>query len=304
VELGAIRVGVRDPAGSVVSLAEWIFLSVPPAGVVDDDKRVRIAAGIYEAPPLLLLADHLRKRSETGVELLEVLRDTGRATHRYVRYRVPDDAPLGRHHVEVDMYVNGQRSRSGTADTDFFQVEELRLLTVEGTGARRRALLHNPSPEPVPVKICEIREVQGGSLECSPRMMSLAPDAQTAIPCPRDGTFLFYAEDLARIALRDPSSPLSVRNPLCRWVASEDGEEVYVRREGDERLHVLRGVALRIWKASNGLIGRAELRRGGAARAYDHLLGRDLILELPVQDCPCPTPDRGPRRVAAARPPA
>jgi hypothetical protein len=279
-----MRVSARDPEGKVTRLAEWTFLSTPPAERIRGEERARVAAGIYETPPAVLIADHLRPRTDANVDFLGLLQDIRNTSHRYLHYRVPLDAPLGRHHFPIDIFVDGERFRSWSADTDFFRVEELRLISVRGAGARRTALVENASPEPVPAKLCEVRELRSGKLSCSAKMVVLPPRARTAVPCPREGTFLLYAEDQGRIALRDPDAPLVLRDPRCRWVADEAREEIYVRREDEERVHVLSGRPRAVWQAANGLRSRAELRRGGDVRAYDLLLRRRLLCEIPVQN--------------------
>jgi hypothetical protein len=284
VQFGHLRVSVRDPRGRVAVVSECPFLSVPSVGR-RAAKRLAIAPGVLEVPPLVLVADRLRGDLDGGdTDLLSTLQAMTASTHRYATYDVPADALPGRYFMVAEVFADGRRAISQSAPSDCFVVESLRLAGMRGRGRRRAALVDNPSTEPVPAKLCELRD-RGAHIVCTSRMVVLPADRQTEIPCARTATFLFYAGDRAWLSLRDRGAPLCVRNPRCAWVVREDGvDEVYVRHPGEERIHVLRGPAKAVWDAANGLLGRDELRRGARTRAYDLLVRRGLIHELAAHE--------------------
>jgi len=118
----------------------------PGDGAEDEAVRNNLARNT----PILVLADYLSGRRKRE-ELVQILKRIRAARHFYFTYPVPEDAPLGRYELVSELYLDGVRHPSLTAEEDFFLVERV---TVENEGDGRFAV-RNLSPEPVPVKIME-----------------------------------------------------------------------------------------------------------------------------------------------------
>lgn len=250
--------------------------SLPPAPCEQSAER-RIAEGLCEAPPLLLVAQHLREDAESRARLVHLLQDIRHSVHWYWQWHAPQGAELGRYVVDTTAWVDGKGHGSRTAPLDQFFVERLSLASVERAGGLLIAQVRNDSAEPVSARVHEHHK-QGQSVVARVRTIVLPGCATTEVRCECEQALLVYAEDNGVLWLHGDEDPIYVRDQTCAWMVSRD-ESIVVASRSSQRSFTLKGPARAIWAKADGLACRAELRALGG-EAFDALVTAGLLRRL------------------------
>ncbi|OGX81546.1 hypothetical protein BEN47_19235 [Hymenobacter lapidarius] len=270
-----VRIGVQAPDGQLTLLHDGHLLGLPgppPARPVADVAAQHLPKSV----PLLVLASYLSGR-QPRAQLVDMLEGMQTGRHYYFPFAVAPDAPLGRYTLLSELYVDGRVQHSGTAVQDFFFVEELHLApaTRTPTGGLL-ALLTNPGPEPVPVRVVEYLPGSTGTVQEVPAQGTLT--VQTATP----GVVL-YSEEREALPLTDAPGPVFLRNQrLLTWdKAGADETITFVMAGEEDEAYELSGPTQAVWRRADGLSTRAELPGPELQAAYQDLLDAGMILELP-----------------------
>jgi hypothetical protein len=288
-----VRFSVESPSGEVAVLLDQPILLPPRAQSARTQRSARKLSTRYRGTPLLLfVSEYLRRRGPEDNNPWRALKETTESVHRYIPYRVPEDAPLGRYRVNLEWFHDGGVDGSSTARDDHFFVDDLEVVRVVKDGSRHQALVRNRSPEPVPVRLCEIRSRNA----VEQTFFEVPPLSTSAISFRGDRAFLFLFEDREAILLSAVKSPLSRRNETLRWFADESGPvHVFVgASEAEPEVVTLTGEARRLWdQAASGTMRRCDMRDGRNARAYTSLVRSGLLVEEVPQEQPRKPPRNG-----------
>ena len=142
-----VRIGINTPNGQQHMLFEEHILLLPSTAAAAVEK-----AGAYQYlnkhTPLLVLASYLTGPQQRE-KLTEILTNLQNGRHYYFTWPVPADAAPGKYNLLSEMYIDGAVKHSATAAEDFFYIEQLNI----STGENGEVVIHNPGPEPVPVKL-------------------------------------------------------------------------------------------------------------------------------------------------------
>jgi len=276
-----VRIGVKAPDGRVTILMEKHLLALPPVMLPPEATGPAAQKSIYlnKNTPLLVLADYLSGAHSREV-LANILQHIQNGRHYYFTYTIPDDAPLGKYTLISELYNEGHVKYSKTAADDFFWVEAVAVSKVAYKDGAGTALLENPSPEPVPVRV--VQYTKGSPL--LPEHITafeLPALAEQAISFTSLPAFVFYNEERVCIPLLPQQGPVVLRNQQWINVRKDTGSEpvVYLMdRNGDTGI-TLTGVCLQLWEAADGLTERSVLRRMNSD-AYDEMLVNGLLHEL------------------------
>ena len=282
-----VRIGVRDPAGTVRMLHEKTLIDFPPPrpepGTVSFASLQPGDAPRGPMVPLLVLASYLegRRKRETLAEMLVRLRE-GR--HFYFHHVLAPDAALGRHTLISEIHWQGRVIPSATADEDFFHVERLEVVRGGRDGAGEVGV-RNPGPEPVPARLVEAFRGSGG-WEYRSRDLEIPSDSTHPLKAGGERNFLLFSEDREVLSLDPVSSPFCLRSPEYHALAKEapSGIALHLLHARDESGFVLVEPHRSLWDRADGLATRNELRSGEGAAAYDEMLAAGLLRELPVPE--------------------
>jgi hypothetical protein len=263
-------IAVRDPSGFVHPLFDEHVLAFPAATIREQAQPAMPSGrtgglGIPGASvPLLVLASYLegRQKRERLVSLLEGMQD-GR--HFYFHFQVPPLAPIGRYVLVSELRVEGKSIGSGTAEEDYFFVEDPKLEGVERDGAGGwSAKVRNPGPEPVQALLLEYPE--GG--EAMHSNLELPPLRTTSISLQSPKAFLVYSEGREMLSLSFDRTPVCLRNQdfLSLEKAAPSGRKISVLHRESQQAYELEGAYADIWSRAGKLPdpGRAEDPFGGA----------------------------------------
>lgn len=268
-----VRIGVRDPAGSVRMLCERSVMAFPDAPVAGGP-----AGAQGPAVPLLVLAACLEGRRSRAslVEMLGRLRD---GIHFYFHYPLDAGVPLGRYSLLSEIHWEGRIIGSGTAEEDFFLVERLEPAGRDKHGTIK---IRNPSPEPVPARQVEAywREDRWTT---SQRNLLFPPGETLTLATAADRNVLVYAEGRENLDLDPPGSPRVRRNPDVLWFPKPGlaGGPLHLLHASEEKGMVLEEPYRGLWARANGLETRDALRAGAGREAYAELLQAGFLEELP-----------------------
>ncbi len=275
-------VAIRDPHGRVVLEAAHQEHAWVPAVEEAVLSATPLGGGLYEAQPLLFVAESLRPDATRQAELVRVLQDIGRARHAYRHWTVPADAPLGRYEIEASCWVNGHAHASPTAQDDHVFVERLSVESWQPAPGGARATIRNHSPEPALVRVHELARAKADAgatrVAADVRRERLPGGAATELRLASDRALLYYAEDAACLWLNAEQQPTWIRSQTCAWLQRRD-EVVMVTSQTSRRSFSLRGPARAIWLAADGLASRAELESLGP-EAFKSLVDAGLLREL------------------------
>ncbi|MDB4990572.1 MAG: hypothetical protein JWN04_5750 [Myxococcaceae bacterium] len=232
---------IRDRTGKLVFDDVRQLTGAPPQNAVCPATSAPSTSGLTEAPPILMLAHHLRSDAAAREELVQALVDMQHSTHWYRQWTAPDDAPLGHYQVELYAWIEGRRHTSNNPDTDRFAVESL---TLADTGSRAGvARIHNPGPEPVEARLDEY----GGPGEpLRSRRISLPAEHVTELCSEAQTALLIYAGGNAQLWLHGDDDPVYVRHPSCAWMHSHDSSLVLTSAR-TQRTFTLRERARELW---------------------------------------------------------
>lgn len=248
-----------------------------PSVTKNDDEKLTISQSgqLYGGAPVLMAARYLQNEFNSEKHFMEMITGLRDDTHHYYTLKIPEDAPLGRYHFELEDRVNGNVWKSGTFDTDYFYVEQLNLIRVEKRGDMFSALVENPSPEPVLVQLCSF-DVQTGR-ESRPELHSLKPHSSTEIGF-YGAAVLLYRDGDELIRLTHEKEKSCLGNPIFKTKRKDNGCIIY----SDEpvRTYELSGISERIWSLANGFIPRSIIRDEESASVYDEMLQMGLIIEI------------------------
>jgi hypothetical protein len=269
---------VVDPHGEATRCLDRLQLLLPPKPrSEDDDSALKDTGEIVQATPLLMAAHFLRGRAGDADHFVRALGGLRDSTHGYLTYRLPADAPLGRYRVALQVSFNGQTTTSGTAATDHFFVEDLRLEKVGGVGKQREAHVENRSPESVSATLCEY-DPDSGTLET--RVVRLPAKSVSALPFQGIG-FLSYIEGTELLRFSEDNDPFCARNPNMPCLRRSDGTLFAFRTlEEPESGYRLHGEAAKVWHLADGFRPRSLVRNDRNAAIYDDLVLDGLILEI------------------------
>jgi len=243
-----VQLGVKSPDGKVTYLFEENVLLLPES-YESSAKEEKIDAGSVEHnlprnTPILVLADYLSGRRKKE-ELVQILKRIRSSRHFYFIYPVPKDALLGRYELVSELYLDGVRHPSLTAEEDFFLVERV---TVENEGDGRFTV-RNDSSEPVPVKIMEYT---GSGV--SARLENVPPLGKLTIEVTSEVAYLLYNEEREVIPLFRRPGKRILRSPSVQNVEkTENGSrKVYVLPPDSDDAYILEDSYLKIWDMADG----------------------------------------------------
>ena len=275
-----VRIGVQAPDGQLTMLHDGHLLRLPhqPAETSSPDVA---AQTLPKSVPLLVLASYLsgRQARATLVDLLHGIH-TGR--HYYFTYAVPPNAPLGKYTLLSEVYIDGQVRYSGTAADDFFLVEELVLGLAEATSTGGvTAMLTNPGPEPVPVRVVEYRPAEQPTT--ASRVHEVPAHGTLRVASTEGQCFVLYNEEREVLPLALSTEPVFLRNQqLLSLDKDVDGEPItYVLAGESDEAYELSGPSREVWKRADGLTVRSQLPDSATQTAYQEMLDAGLLVELP-----------------------
>ena len=282
VRLSSLRLSVVDPGGRRYSLFDGLLAQLPEAPLPRDE-QVAPGSSLRRLQPLHVLAAYGKSAARRRV-LGDLLARGDRGTHRYFVFDVPEDAPLGKWHVDSERLVAGRRLPSVTAEEDFFWVEDLRLdELVAAPGSGWRVTIANPSGEPL-----ELALYRQSPLEARPELLSLAGGCARTLELETVPAFLVWSEGRAITPLVPDDARLVVRNPELAALEDRDGEVdvVYVIAAEQDEAYRLDGDARTLWLAADGLALESALRCGGREAVFDEMAASGLLLMLdPAELC-------------------
>lgn len=265
-----------DPHGQKKLCFERIFPCMPSAKKSQEECELIYKSGqILGGAPLLMAARYLQhdfKRADYFLDMIVGLRDD---THHYYTLKVPEDAPLGRYHFELEDRINGRVFKSNTFDTDYFLVEQLKLLSVEHKRECSVAFVENPSPETVLAELCQYRGDFTEEYEMS--VIRLAPQSTTEIAYKNAGLLLYRDKD-DFIRLQKEKSCL--RNPIYQSVFKENTLMVFSNDPSHLQAFELTGEAQAIWQEANGFFPVSQVRTAANGKRYDDMLAAGIIIEI------------------------
>lgn len=272
-----VRIGINSPDGNTSMLFENHVLLLPSTAAPAPSSLQQ--TGLYQYlnknTPLLVLASYLAGK-QPREKLINILTNIQNGRHYYFSWLVPPDAPPGKYTLLSEMYINGSLNQSGTVTEDFFYVEQLDINTHPGG----KVTIHNPGPEPIPVKLITYiagQHRQPGALEVTHIDAGDCRTLNTEGKC----IFLVYNEERITIPLHALQQPRSLRNQQYHALQKQEAAEpvTYVLpREGEEAWR-LTGAQQAIWQSANGMMSAAQLRAIDSL-AYDELRTHGLITEI------------------------
>ncbi len=273
-----VRIGINTPDGKTYLLLEEHVLLLPSTAAPAPPRLPQTGAYQYlnKHTPLLVLASYLAGQ-QPREKLINILTNIQNGRHYYFSWPVPTDAPPGKYTLLSEMYLNGSLKYSGTAADDFFYVEQLDITTYPSG----EAMIHNPGPEPVPVKLITYPagpHQQPENLEVS---YIAAGDNRTIITAGKS-VFIVYNEERITIPLHAWRQPRTLRNQQYHALQKEEaGEPVtYVLPHEGEEAWRLTGPQREIWEAADGISNAAQLRATDS-NSYDEMITHGLIIEIP-----------------------
>jgi len=270
-----MRLGVKSPEGEVSYLFQKNVLLLPSAyenpdktdGESPADASVR--DNLARNTPILVLADYLSGRRKRE-ELTQMLKRIRSSRHFYFVYEIPENAPLGRYELVSELYLDGERHPSLTADEDFFYVERITV----ACGEDGRFTANNPSPEPVPVKIMEY-----GATGVRARLENVPPSGKLSVEVASDTAYLLYNEEREVIPLCRRVGKRVLRNPCVQHFEKTEGgtTKVYVLFPDGEDAYILEDSYLKIWQLADGTATEEALMAVDGA-AYSEMAKAGLLM--------------------------
>jgi hypothetical protein len=266
-----VHLVVKDPHGQEIARYARHFLRRP---------SLELARASSEQPPSLplhLLARHLGRE----VDLIEFYRSHRTGTHYYMVHEMSKDCVPGKYSLEVEAYNDGVMTGSGTAEYDYFFIDDVTVSSFQASDDGFKASVRNGSPEPTPVRVVEF----GDSEErCQMRTIVLAPGSVTEVELGDHRALMYYCEDRKCSPLNRDESPYVLRNQRYRAVSdprSENpGDTMYLVEEADDGAFELTGDALEIWNKANGVFRKSEIVQDDNRELYGEMLREGLIYEL------------------------
>jgi len=267
-----------DPNAKKTLCYERILPYIPPFKKTEEElTRISESGQIFGGAPILMAARYLQNDFQRDDQFLDNLVGLRDDTHHYYTLTLPEDAPLGRYHFELEDRMNGQVFKSGTADTDFFYVEKLNLLDVETKEGISIAHIENPSPEPVLAKLCQIDPYSDQNL--NPVVISLAPKTVSKISFEGVG-FLMYRDDDEILRLNKHKEKTSLRNPVFQTLRKQECTLIFSNDPERKGAYELDGKSEAIWQMASGFVPRSLIRQEHNAGIYDEMLQMGLIQEI------------------------
>jgi hypothetical protein len=272
-----VRIGIVSPDGHTHLLFDEPILvlpstagSAPPSLSTDGGYQY-----LNKHTPLLVLASYLAGKASRE-KLIELLTNIQNGRHYYFTWSVPPDAMPGKYTLLSEMHVDGGVRYSGTAAEDFFFVEQL----VIRTAGNEEAVLHNPGPEPVPIKLITYTTGQFQRPE-GLALSYLQAGQQLTVSIAGKYVFLVYNEERITVPLHAFQQPRPLRNQqLLSLRKMEAGEAVcYVLPKASDNAYRLTGAQRNIWEAADGMITAQALRDKDNV-LYDEMIAHGLITEL------------------------
>jgi len=253
-----LNLGVKTPDGRVDYLCRKNVLILPksyekPAETLGEnlaDEAVR--NNLARNTPILILADYLSGRRKKE-ELVQILKRIRSSRHFYFTYEIPGDAPLGRYELVSELYIEGERHPSLTAEEDFFYVEKITVNHVKDG----IFTVSNPSSEPVPVKIMEY-----GPTGTSARLHNVPPFGELSVEVASAVAYLLYNEEREVIPLYRQAGKRVLRNQCVQHFEKADGgvPKVYVLFPDSEDAYILEENYLKIWQLADGRVREEDLK--------------------------------------------
>lgn len=272
-----VRIGIISPGGHTDMLFEEHVLLLPSTAAPAPAHLQQ--SGTYQYlnkhTPLVVLAAYLAGQ-QPREKLIEILTNIQNGRHYYFTWTVPPDAPPGKYTLLSEMHLEGTVKHSGTAAEDFFYVEQLDL----STNAPGEVIIHNPGPEPVPVKLITYAKddpLRPEALE----VFYLAPHNTHTVSSAGKMVFMVYNEERITVPLHSLRQSRPLRNQQYLFLRKEEtGIPVtYVLpREGDDAWR-LTGLLRDIWEAADGMNTLEALREKDRAM-YDEMIKHQLITEI------------------------
>lgn len=271
------RVGIRDPKGALIFEDTRQLPACVPAPATDSPPQRESHDGVSESLPLILVAHHLRQDADERAELVQLLTEMPHNTHSYWHWRVPPEAALGCHRIELAVWLDGHASASRTAASDLLFVEKLSLDSCEVLPHGQLARVRNHSPEPTRARLHEFTRDERG-LRASVKVVDLPASASSEVLVEGERGLLVYAEGGASLWLHSAEDGVYVRDPTCAWMAGREGSVVVTARLAN-RSFTLTGAARAIWLQADGFSRRSDLERLGAG-AFGSLLAAGILKAL------------------------
>jgi len=265
-----------DPHGKKTLCYERLLPILPNTRKSNEDFDLIEKTGqIYGGAPILLAARYLQNDINNTSHFINMLVGLRDDTHHYYTLTLPDDAPLGRYHFELEDRAFGKIMRSQTANTDYFYVEKLTLNKVIKNNENLLAFIENKSPEPVIGQLCQFDILTAEENDI--RLVRLEPNSITQVPFVgaaifmyRDGDeFIRLLPEKEKACLGHPQFHMELKNQSTILFAKDSSSQSYE----------LSGISQKIWRLSNGFIPKSIIRNLGAG-IYDEMVQMGIIMEI------------------------
>lgn len=272
-----VRIGIIDPLGNIHMLFEEHVLLLPSTAAPTPAPLQQTTTLQYlnKNTPLLVLASYLSGR-QSREKLVNILTNMQNGRHYYFSWTVPPHAVPGKYIILSEMYCEGSVKHSGTADEDFFYVEQLDISNHPGD----EVSIYNPGTEPVPIKIITYPAGQHQIPE-SLEVLHFEPGNRLTVSTTGKSIFLVYNEERITIPLHAWQQPRPLRNQQYLFIDKTEEQEAvtYVLpREGDNGWR-LTGQQRALWEAADGMNAAASLREKNNG-LYKELVAQQLISEI------------------------
>jgi hypothetical protein len=277
-----LQLRIEDPSGRTV-LQSWQQQATwAPLVNTSSHSPTALLPGIYEVPPLLMVADYLRQEVRNQAALVGLLQDIGHSRHWYTHWTIPGAAMAGKYEVKVSAWLDGREYPSPTAADDHFFVERLFVDSVERTSAGLTAHIRNDSPENTKILIHRAaranNSADGRDLCGEVHKQVLPGNAVSALILASESTIVTYAEGSTRLWLQPPEDRPYIRHHACAWAYTHD-DAVAIACHRTNKTYALSGSAKQIWLAADGLTPSSLLRALNLP-AVEQLLRLELLLPV------------------------
>lgn len=266
-----------DPNGNKTLCYERLLPYIPPMRKTDRDYDLIEKTGqIYGGAPILMAARYLQNDIKNTGHFLEMLVGLADDTHHYYTLKIPEDAPLGRYHFELEDIADGKVWRSQTSDTDYFYVEKLLLPEVINNKENSMALIENRSPEPVLGELVIFNTETGESR--APELLRFEAKSVTKVPF-FGAAMLSYRDQDEFIRLSNPGEKYCLGHPKFQMLLKKSSTFIF-DKDSSSKAYELSGSSRRIWRLSNGFIPKSIIKNEENASVYDEMVRENIILEI------------------------
>jgi hypothetical protein len=269
-----VRIGINSPNGHTHMLFEEHVLLLPSTGAAGP-AAVQHNTTLNKHTPLLVLASYLAAPQQHE-KLVNILTNMKNGRHYYFTWAVPPDAAPGRYTLLSEMHIDGTVKHSGTANEDFFYIEQLNI----EAHREGEVIIYNPGPEPVPAKLITYLAGHHQGPETIDVFL-VAPGEQRVVSTAGKSVFLIYNEERVTVPLHTYKQPRVLRNQQHFFLQKEkEGEQLsYVLPREGETAWRLSASQREIWQAADGINSAAMVKEKFRAD-YDEMITQGLIAEI------------------------